>query len=133
MTEPKPLVEMRGYIGGQDEDLGGYCRPLIIRTNSQEHYVLHEMHTYRDEQDRGKVKAKHSKVEFGKLEELLKEFNLVQVRLGINPKLLWVETDSRCGYVLPEIEFKEASKKYWKEQEELRNLRLTHTDESRLP
>ena len=98
MIDIKPMVEILGYIGGQDEDLLGYCEPLIIRVSGKEHYVLHEMHTYRDSADEDKIKAKHSKIEFGKLEELTLEFEKVKARLGIDRSLPWIETDSNCGY-----------------------------------
>jgi hypothetical protein len=108
MAEEKPMIESLGYIGGQDEDLGGYCEPLIIRVNGDEHYVLHEMHTYRDSADEDKIKAKHSKVEFGGLEELTSEFDKVKARLGIDSSLPWVETDSNCGYDLPKEAWEKA-------------------------
>ncbi len=108
MAEEKPMIEALGYIGGQEEDLGGYCIPLIIRVNGQEHYVLHEMHTYRDPADEDKIKAKHSKIEFGQLEELTSEFAKVKARLGIDPSLPWVETDSNCGYDIPKEEWEKA-------------------------
>lgn len=108
MTEEKPLIEALGYIGGQDEDLGGYCEPIIIRVDGQEHYVLHEMHEYRDFSDENRIKATHNKVEFGRLEELISEFDKVKVRLRIDFSLPWIKTDSNCGYDLPEEAWKEA-------------------------
>jgi len=116
MAEEKPMIKCLGYIGGQDEDLGGYCEPLIIRVNGEEHYVLHEMHTYREQikipdypySRFGDIKSKHSKVEFGRLEELTSEFDKVKARLGIDSSLPWVETDSNCGYDLPKEAWKEA-------------------------
>lgn len=140
MPEPKPLVEILGYIGGQNEELGGLCEPLIIRTSGQEHYVLYEMHTTRDivgykvlDSVYSDIVAKHNKLEFKTLEELMKEFRAVETRLGVNSRLPWVETDSRCGYYVPEKEFAAASARYWEEQRALRNNHLTPTDESRLP
>jgi len=119
MEEEKPMIEALGYVGGQDEELGGYCEPLIIRVNGEEHYVLHEMHTYYEQikipdypySQSGDIKAKHSKVEFSRLEVLTLEFDKVKARLGIDSSLPWVETDSNCGYDLP----KEAWKEAWKE------------------
>lgn len=90
---------------------GGYCEPLIIRIDGREHYVLHEMHTYRNWTYKGvlksvpKIKTKHSKLEFGNLEELMKEFKRVEERLGIDMSLPWADTDSRCGYDIPQEEF----------------------------
>ncbi len=102
MTEKaKPIVEAFGYIGGQDEHLGGYCEPLIIRVDGKEHYVLHEMHTYNDSSDGDKIKAKHSKLEFESLEKLLKEFKKIEKRLEIDRALPWEETNANCGYKLP--------------------------------
>lgn len=139
MPEPKPLVEILGYIGGQDEEFGGLCEPLIIRTSGQEHYVLYEMHTTRDiighkilNPVYSDIVAKHNKLEFNTLEGLIKEFRAVKTRLGVNPRLPWVETDSRCGYDVPETEFVAASARYWEEQRALRDNHLTPTDESLL-
>lgn len=106
MPEEKPMVEALGYIGGQDEELGGYCEPLVIRVHGREHYVLHEMHTYRDPAD--EIKAKHRKVEFNRLEALVDAFKKVEERLGIDKSLPWAETDPRCGYGISEEEWEKA-------------------------
>ena len=89
-------IKFLGYIGGQNEELGGYCEPIVIRINGTENYILHEMHTfYKSELE---IKTKHSKVEFGSLEELTLAFERVQKRLMIDSSLPWVETDPYCGY-----------------------------------
>ena len=106
MAEEKPIVKALGYIGGQDEDLGGYCEPLIIRVNGNEHYVLHEMHTYRTA-DRT-VNAEHNKVEFDSLEILISEFDKVKAKLTLDKSLPWTKTDSNCGYDIPEEEWEKA-------------------------
>jgi hypothetical protein len=108
MTEEKPIIEALGYIGGQDECLGGYCEPLIIRADGKEHYVLHEMHTYYASFEPPVIKAKHSKIEFDSLDELTAEFKKVQDRLGIDSSLPWAETDSNCGYKLSKGAWEEA-------------------------
>ncbi|MEK6901005.1 MAG: hypothetical protein AABX37_01550 [Nanoarchaeota archaeon] len=108
MIEQKPVVEALGYIGGQDEDLGGFCEPLVVRVAGEERYVLHEMHTYRDVYDRYIVKAQHKKVEFASLDGLLAEFGNVERRLGIDESLPWVVTDQTCGYAVPKEEFDNA-------------------------
>jgi len=106
MTMTQPLVEKVGYIGGQDDEVGGYCEPLIIRSAKGEHYVLHEMHTYYDGDE---IKAKDSKVEFATLEELLRTFHNVERRLAIDISLPWMETTPTCGYDIPIEEFQQAS------------------------
>lgn len=104
MTER--IIEYLGYIGGQDEELGGYCEPLIIKINGEKHYVLHEMHTYFESFKTRAIKAKHSKVEFETLEELVSAFQWVQENLRIDKSLPWVETDKNCGYDIPPEEEK---------------------------
>lgn len=114
MVNGNPMVETLGYIGGQDEDLGGYCEPLIIRFKDRENYVLHTMSQYRDDKDVDeitgveKIKAKHEKVEFGTLEELTDEFQRVKERLGIDRSLPWEETNPTCGYDISQEEFRNA-------------------------
>ena len=114
MVNGESIVEALGYIGGQDEDLGGYCEPLIIRFEGGEHYVLHVMSQYIDGEDVDevtgveKIKDKHEKVEFRTLEELTDGFQRVTERLGIDKSLPWVETDSTCGYNIPQKEFSTA-------------------------
>jgi len=106
MTDKRATAEQLDYIGGQDEELGGYCEPLVIRVNGEEHYVLHEAHTYYEQikipdypySRSGDIKAKHSKLEFKSREELEGEFKKVRERLGIDSSLPWEETDARCGY-----------------------------------
>ncbi len=120
MPETKPVVEQLGYIGGQEEDLGGCCIPFVLRVNGKEHYVLYEVHTYRDGKDinpqagNERIKAKHSKLEFKTSVEMMFEFAKVQRRLGIDRKLPWIETDRFCGYNIPNKEFKDASLRYHK-------------------
>ena len=106
MEETKPIVQALGYIGGQDEDLGGFCEPLVIRVAGEERYVLHETHTFRNQYDA--VKSAHSKVEFASLEGLLVEFANVERRLRIDTRLPWSETDETCGYAVPKAEFEAA-------------------------
>ena len=111
MIEKKHLVESLGYIGGQDEDLGGYCEPLIIRFNGEENYVLHIMSQYRDENDVDnatgveKIKSKHEKAEFRTLIELTDGFEMVKTRLRVDKKLSLVETDENCRYNISKEEF----------------------------
>ena len=104
MEDTKPQVEVRGYIGGQEGIFGGFCHPVIIRVDGQEHYVLHEMHTYADAADGDTVKAEHNKVEFDTLDELLASFTEVERKLGIDRSLNWEKTDASCGYEVPPIQ-----------------------------
>ena len=118
MVNGKPIVEALGYIGGQDEDLRGYCKSLVIRFEDREHYILHTMSQYRDDKDVDEVtgveriKSKHEKVEFRTLVELTDEFQRVTERLSIDKSLHWVETDSTCGYVISREEFSTARVNY---------------------
>ncbi len=116
MTNTRPLVEALGYIGGQDEDLGGYCEPLVIIVGGEKKFVLHEMAQYRDDKDinpdtgRERIKARHRKVEFGTREELTGAFgNAMSWNFR---KLGWVETDSKCGYDIPQDDFVRARTDY---------------------
>jgi len=107
MEDTKPQVENLGYIGGQDDALGGYCEPLIIRVGGQEHYVMHVMTTYYEnfhDPENRTIKAKHQKLEFDNLDELMASFEVVKAKLGINPSLAWEETDASCGYDIPAIQ-----------------------------
>jgi hypothetical protein len=114
MAPEKPAVEILGYMGGQDEDLGGYLEPMIIRVGGRENYILHLMIQYRDESDINektgfpKINPEHKKIEFGKLEELTEAFKSAESRLGIDKSLGWKITDSTCGYGVPLAEFIDA-------------------------
>jgi len=110
----KSTVKILDYIGGQDEDLGGYCEPLIIRVNENDHFVLHEMHQYRD--TRNQVQAEHNKVEFSTLEELTLAFKKVERKLGIDKSLKWIRTNRNCGY--------DISKKEWDRAHEERYAKM---------
>jgi len=109
MVNRNSMVESLGYIGGQNEDLGGYCEPLVIRVGDEEIYVLHTMSQYRDpesinwgkvrERDKvERIRSKHRKVEFRTRRELISAFRKVKKRLGVDEDLPWVETNSTCGY-----------------------------------
>lgn len=110
--EEKLVIEYLGYIGGDDDGQGGYCEPIIIRTEGQEHYILHEAHTFSDSLNRSDIKMKHSKVEFSKLEELTSAFERVKARLTIDHSLPWIETDSSCGYTIPHEEWEKAHRRF---------------------
>jgi len=98
-----PQIEPLGYIGGQNGPFGGYCHPVIIRVNGQEHYVLHNMNTYAKDGDMNDIRAEHKKVEFSTLDELLESFDEVIKKLRINKSLNWEVTDPSCGYDIPAI------------------------------
>ncbi len=104
------LVEQLGYIGGQDEDLGGCCMPLVLDIDGRKIFVLYEMHTYREG---NKIKARHSKVEYPSIDELLQEFARVKERLTVDKRAPWVETDRTCGYSISLEEFNDASARYF--------------------
>lgn len=93
-----------GYIGGQVEDLGGYCEPLIIEYfDGMKQYVLHTM------AQRRKTNFKDGRLEFGEIInnhkkvlllsklELISVWELVRKHLGVNKEWSWEETDSVCG------------------------------------
>jgi len=109
MSVDNAVVEALGYIGGQDEDLGGFCEPLVVRVDGEEHYILRAMAQYRDSDDGDRVKAKYTKLECGSRAELRAVFKQVERRLGIDRGMSWVETDATCGYNIPEDEFTKAS------------------------
>lgn len=91
-------VEPLGYIGGQDEHLGGFCEPLVIKARGIERFVLHTMWQY---EERDRIKEKHQKVEFDSKEILLNNWLKVQASLGIDNNLKWIFTNACCGYDIP--------------------------------
>jgi len=93
-----------GYIGGQDEDLGGYCEPLIIKySDGIEQYVLHEMSQSKEilrfecgNPVFGRIINNHKKAVFPSELELLNTWSWTNRHLTINKKLSWQETNSVC-------------------------------------
>jgi hypothetical protein len=112
-------VTSLGYIGGQDEDLGGYCEPLIIEYfDGIEQYVLHEMSQSRKvikfnygNPEFGERINNHKKAVFSSRLELLKAWNWTKGHLAINEKLPWQETNAVCDCDCTPQEFYESKRK----------------------
>jgi hypothetical protein len=107
------------YIGGQDEDLGGYCEPLIIQySDGMEQYVLHSMAQSREvlrfecgNPIFGKIINNHKKAIFSSRLELLKAWSKVIEHLGIDKKLSWQKTNSVCDCDCTSEKFYETKRK----------------------
>jgi len=108
------------YIGGQDEDLGGYCESLIIQySDGMEQYVLHSMAQSRELVDWkgygnpkfGKIINNHKKAIFSSKSELLKAWNEVIEHLEIDEKLSWKETNAVCDCDCTSEEFYKTKRK----------------------
>ena len=103
-------VTSLGYIGGQDEDLGGYCEPLIVTDEGgREDYLLHRMGQHREiREGREIIINDHSKRKVPSKIELLADWTWINEHLMVKPKWEWEETNSTCGYNIPEQEFAKA-------------------------
>jgi len=107
-------VTVLGYIGGQDEHLGGYCEPLIIEYfDGMEQYVLHEMwqreqilgHDYFGP-EYGEIINHHKKAVFLNKSDFMDNWEFLKKHLGwIDNRFEWEETDSVCGYDCTPKEF----------------------------
>ena len=97
-------VESLDYIGGQDENLGGCCEPLIIQyLDGMEEYVLHEMYqsreTYIDKHrilQFGDIINNYKKAVFSSEDELMDAWRDIWTYLNLKQHL-WEETNSVCG------------------------------------
>lgn len=96
-------VTQLDYVGGQDEDLGGFCRTLVIQGGEREIYILHRYMQFREED--GRISGRHEKVEYAILEDMPSAFGGCRL-----PNSHWAETNERCGYDIPSQEFEEAHK-----------------------
>ncbi len=107
-------VDALGYIGGQDECLGGYCEPLIIKySDGIEQYILHEMHQSHEGSlyVPGNIFNNHKKVLFSNKLELIEAWGEVRNHLGINKNLPWEKTDAVCGCDATPEEFYKTKRK----------------------
>ena len=97
-------VTSLGYIGGQDEDLGGYCEPLVILyEDGMEQYVLHEMGQSREGKwesgywkPSGRIIANHQKLVFNNESALLEAWKYVRNNGGIPRSWKWEKTSPTC-------------------------------------
>jgi hypothetical protein len=103
----KPCVEALGYIGGE----GGYCEPLVIDHEGEQHYVMHEAHLKNDKADRwgsDNWVMVHQKVEYDSREKLETAFKEVLRRLS-SAHLDWEETNGSLDFEIPEEHFASAT------------------------
>lgn len=112
-----------GYLGGQDEDLGGYCEPLIIEyLGGMEQYLLHAMYQHREGESDEKIVDNHIKAIFPRKSKLLEAWEECKLHLMINDKLHWEKTNSVCGTESTPEEFYKI-----KREEALRGLEKAFT------
>ena len=114
-------IENLGYIGGQDEDLGGYCEPLIIEySDGAKQYVLHSMWQSRKvlgfdsalgRTKYGGILNNYRKLLLPSKSELLEAWDEVRAHLGIIRKENWEKTDAVCGCDATPKEFYETKRK----------------------
>lgn len=84
------------YIGGQDEELGGYCEPLEIKYNSgPSDFILHDMYQAR-QVDRS-ILNNHRKIRFFSKEDLMKKWRSYK-NFNFPKECEWEKTDVSCGY-----------------------------------
>ncbi len=91
------LVEQLEF--GANDEHGSFVEALVIRTPQGDHYVLHRAHP--NDTNTAYV---NEKVEFGARAELLAAFPYAFGRT-------WQRTDDRCGYDIPQQEFRDADKR----------------------
>ena len=84
------------YIGGQDEDLGGYCEPLEIKYNKgPSDFILHDM--YQARQVDSSILDHHRKIRFFSKEKLMKKWRSYR-NFKFPDESEWEITDVSCGY-----------------------------------
>ncbi len=96
MNERVMGVISLGYRGGQDEHLGGFCEPLVIKYGKgPDDFILCQM--YQTDFEEEGVRNNYLRIRFHSLEEMMRNWKDDFYSLVIDENR-WEKTDSVCGY-----------------------------------